>query len=82
MVYVPAGEFLMGTSDADIERFKEIFPLRNIARFDNERPQRIVFVDTFYIDKYEVIPFLNNYIPFATFVKYLKFVMCARVAWV
>ena len=54
MVYVPAGEFLMGTSDADIERFKEIFPLRNIARFDNERPQRIVFVDTFYIDKYEV----------------------------
>ena len=54
MVYVPAGEFLMGTSDADIERFKEIFPLRNIARFDNERPQRTVFVDTFYIDKYEV----------------------------
>ena len=54
MVYVPAGEFLMGTSDADIERFKEIFPLRNIARFDNERPQRTVFVDAFYIDKYEV----------------------------
>lgn len=54
MVYVPAGEFLMGTSDADIERFKEIFPLRDIARFDNERPQRTVFVDAFYIDKYEV----------------------------
>jgi len=54
MVYVPAGEFLMGTSDADIEHFKEIFPLRDIARFDNERPQRSVFVDAFYIDKYEV----------------------------
>ena len=44
----------MGTSDADIERFKVIFPLRDIARFDNERPQRTVFVDAFYIDKYEV----------------------------
>ena len=54
MVYVPAGEFLMGTSDADIEHYKEIFPLRKITRFDNERPQRTVFVDAFYIDKYEV----------------------------
>jgi len=54
MVYVPAGEFLMGTSDADIEYYKEIFPLRDIARFDNERPQRTVFVDAFYIDKFEV----------------------------
>lgn len=54
MVYVPAGEFLMGTSDADIEYYKEIFPLRDIARFDNERPQRTVFVDAFYIDKLEV----------------------------
>ena len=54
MVYVPAGEFLMGTSDADIEHYKEIFPLRDIARFDNERPQRTVFVDAFYIDKFEV----------------------------
>ena len=54
MVYVPAGEFLMGTSDADIEYYKQIFPLRRITRFDNERPQRTVFVDAFYIDKYEV----------------------------
>ena len=54
MVYVPAGEFLMGTSDAEIEHYKEIFPLRDIARYDNERPQRTVFVDAFYIDKFEV----------------------------
>lgn len=54
MVYVPAGEFLMGTSDADIEYYKQIFPLRRITRFDNERPQRTVFLDAFYIDKYEV----------------------------
>jgi len=54
MVYVPAGEFLMGTSDEDIELYKKIFPLRRIARFDNERPQRTVYVDAFYIDKFEV----------------------------
>lgn len=54
MVYVPAGDFLMGTSDADIELYQEIFPLREISRFDNERPQRTVFVDAFYIDQLEV----------------------------
>lgn len=54
MVFVPAGEFLMGTSDADIEQYKVLFPLRNISRFDNERPQRTVFVDAFYIDRTEV----------------------------
>lgn len=54
MVYVPAGEFLMGTSDAEIEHYKEIFPLRDIARYDNERPQRTVFLDAFYIDQFEV----------------------------
>ena len=55
MVYVPAGEFLMGSSDEDIEHFKqELFPLRDSARYDNERPQRTVYVDAFYIDKFEV----------------------------
>ena len=54
MVYVPAGEFLMGTTDADVEHFKELFPLRDSARYDNERPQRTVYLDAFYIDKFEV----------------------------
>ncbi len=54
MVFVPSGDFLMGTSDADIELYKELFPLRDISRFDNERPQRTVYVDAFYIDKLEV----------------------------
>lgn len=42
MMYVPAGEFLMGGGDADKE-----------AR-DNEKPQRTVYLDAFWIDKYEV----------------------------
>ena len=54
MVYVPAGEFLMGTSAADVESYKEIFPLRSSTAFDDERPQRTVFLDAFYIDQLEV----------------------------
>ena len=41
MVLVPAGEFLMGTADAIKARF-------------NQKPQHAVYLDTFYIDKYEV----------------------------
>ncbi|MBI1930798.1 formylglycine-generating enzyme family protein [Candidatus Poribacteria bacterium] len=54
MVYVPAGVFLMGTSEADLERYKQLFPLRPLSRFDNELPQREVFLDAFYIDQLEV----------------------------
>ena len=54
MVHVPAGEFLMGTSAADVEIYKEIFPLRRSTAFDDERPQRTVFLDAFYIDQLEV----------------------------
>ncbi len=40
MVYIPSGPFLMGSSDEDAEA--------------DERPQREVVLDGFYIDKYEV----------------------------
>ena len=40
MVYVAAGEFLMGTSEADVELYAELFPLRPASAFDDERPQR------------------------------------------
>ena len=38
MVYIPAGEFLMGSDDARA----------------NERPQRLVYLDAYEIDRYEV----------------------------
>ena len=56
------------------------YQLRIICWVCTEMGKRAVKWDT--VGEAEVIPFLNNYIPFATFVKYLKFVMCARVAWV
>jgi formylglycine-generating enzyme required for sulfatase activity len=42
MVYVPAGEFLMGSSDDDP------------GAADHEKPQHTVYLDAFWIDKYEV----------------------------
>jgi len=42
MVYVPAGKFWMGSSDADKQAS------------DNEKPQHEVDLDAFWIDKYEV----------------------------
>ena len=42
MVYVPAGEFLMGSTDDDPEAE------------DNEKPQHTVYLDAFWIDKTEV----------------------------
>ncbi len=41
MVYVPAGEFIMGSSDSD-----------SMASND-EKPQHTVYLDAFWIDKYE-----------------------------
>lgn len=54
MVYIPPGEFLMGSSDQDIQHFRQLFPLRNPAAFEDERPQRIVSLDGYYIDRLEV----------------------------
>jgi formylglycine-generating enzyme required for sulfatase activity len=42
MVYVPAGEFLMGSTDADSDAH------------DEEKPQHTVYLDAFWIDRTEV----------------------------
>jgi iron(II)-dependent oxidoreductase len=54
MVYVPAGEFTMGSSDKHIEMYLHMFIYRHPSRFANEWPQHTVYLDAFYIDKYEV----------------------------
>jgi len=54
MVYVPAGEFMMGSSDKSIEMYLQMFIYRRPSRFANEQPQHTVYLDAFYIDKYEV----------------------------
>ncbi|MGB9595689.1 MAG: SUMF1/EgtB/PvdO family nonheme iron enzyme [Candidatus Poribacteria bacterium] len=58
MVKVPAGEFLMGSSDEEIKKVVrdlgggELGP--DVEWFAAERPQHKVYLDEFYIDKYEV----------------------------
>ena len=54
MVLVQAGEFLMGTSREQVDRI--IRSLGNWQRswFEREMPQRNVYLDTYWIDKYPV----------------------------
>lgn len=54
LVYVPAGEFLMGSSEAEIVTAKADCPGCPADWFDDERPQHSVYLDAYWIDKYEV----------------------------
>ena len=54
MVFIPEGEFIMGSNDAQFP-----FPLGTIEDqkregFKNEEPMHKVYLDPFWIDKYEV----------------------------
>lgn len=57
MVLVPAGEFLMGSTPAEIEAVKKEFSGRALYKdysFEAEVPKRKVNLKAFYIDTYEV----------------------------
>jgi len=54
MVWVPAGEFLMGSTDEDIAQLLKKNPELEAARFDDEKPQRKVYLDGYWMYKYEV----------------------------
>ncbi len=53
MVYVPAGDFYMGSNEVDTEA-KSLQYGSKIPLFANERPMHKVYLPAFYIDKYEV----------------------------
>jgi formylglycine-generating enzyme required for sulfatase activity len=61
MVYVPAGEFIMGSTDAEIDSALALCYEHSrgcdtfrYPRLGNEQPQHTVYLDAFYIDKTEV----------------------------
>ena len=54
MVYVPAGEFLMGSSDEDIDAAMAHCSDCKRDWFTHEQPQHTVHLDAFWIDKTEV----------------------------
>jgi len=63
-VYVPAGEFLMGSTEADIDAVMQACPYCQRAWFKDELPQHKVYLDAFWIDRTEVTNAM-----FAQFVK-------------
>jgi formylglycine-generating enzyme required for sulfatase activity len=54
LIYVPAGEFTMGTSEAELERLLAENSDWKRDWFMNELPQHTVYLDAYYIDKMEV----------------------------
>jgi serine/threonine-protein kinase len=62
-VYIPAGEFLMGSTSADIDHVLDMCAHCRPDWFQNETPQRKVHLDAYWIDKTEVTNAM-----FATFV--------------
>jgi len=54
MIHIPAGEFLMGTSPEQVEQLLRKHPNWNAKWFEKERPQRRVYLDEYWIDKYPV----------------------------
>jgi formylglycine-generating enzyme required for sulfatase activity len=53
MIYVPAGDFLMGTSEADARQLAQEYRIHP-SLLSGETPQRKVHVDGFYIDRFPV----------------------------
>jgi serine/threonine-protein kinase len=54
MVLVPAGEFIMGSDAGEIDRLLRDWPKAEPEFFHREMPRHQVYLDAFYIDKYEV----------------------------
>jgi formylglycine-generating enzyme required for sulfatase activity len=54
MVYVPAGEFLMGTTQGEIQMMMALCPQCNAGSLSDEKPQHKVNLDAYWIDKTEV----------------------------
>lgn len=54
MVYVPAGEFLMGSTDEDIGAVLDECSDCERSWFSDEQPQHTVYLDAFWIDRTEV----------------------------
>lgn len=54
MVYIPSGEFIMGSDSSDMEDFAREFGVRKGKFFEDAKPAKKIFLEAFYIDKFEV----------------------------
>jgi len=53
MVFIPGGEFIMGTSEEEIQRLAQEYDVHP-SLFKYEQPQRKIYVKSFLIDRYPV----------------------------
>ncbi|HID22010.1 MAG TPA: hypothetical protein EYP14_06370, partial [Planctomycetaceae bacterium] len=53
MVFIPAGEFLMGTTSEEVQRLAKQYDVHPSV-FASETPRRMVYVKAFWIDRYPV----------------------------
>ena len=54
MALVPEGEFLRGSTDAELDTLLKSRPDLKLTAFVDEQPAKTIYLDAFYIDKYEV----------------------------
>lgn len=54
MILIPEGKFLMGSKKEDIEKLLELDKSIEVYRLNNEIPQREIFLNAYFIDKYPV----------------------------
>jgi len=57
MIFIPGGEFLTGSSENEVQEYKEKFGKREMYsshHFEDEVPKRKVFIKSFYIERHEV----------------------------
>lgn len=54
MLLIPVGSFLMGSTQENIDKLLELDTNIEAKRLQNEIPQREVFMDAYFIDKYPV----------------------------
>ena len=54
MVFIPAGEFIMGSTDQQISDALSLCKPCQPSSFDNEKPQHTIYLNSYWINKFEV----------------------------
>ncbi len=54
MIYIPSGEFIIGSNEVDNNALAKEFGAKHVVFFENEKPERKINLKDFYIEKYEI----------------------------
>lgn len=62
MIFIPPGDFIIGSNQVDSQSLAKEFGEREKNYYENEKPERKIFLKGFYIDKFEVT--IKDYLAF------------------